>query len=78
MNVEHLVESRFLEPELHSLMEVKRAIVCRGDVSRMVVNASVPRARIRQTHFEDYVAYAERQGWNGRSTIASRTNTRPW
>ena len=78
MNVEHLVESRFLEPELHSLMEVKRAIVRREDASRMVVNASVPRARIRRTHFEDYVAYAERQGWNERSTIASRTHTRPW
>ena len=34
MNVEHLVEMRFLEPELHSLMEVKRAVVRRGDVGR--------------------------------------------
>ena len=41
MNVEHLVERRFLEPELHSLMEVKRAVVRRGDVGRMVVNAPV-------------------------------------
>ena len=77
-NVEHLVERRFLEPELHSLMEVKRAVVRKGDVGRMVVNASVPRARLRRTHFADYVAYAERQGWHTRSTIASRARTRPW
>ena len=43
-NVEHLVERRFLEPELHSLMEVKRAVVRKGDVGRMVINASMPRA----------------------------------
>ena len=77
-NVEHLVERRFLEPELHTLMEVKRAVVRRGDVGRMVVNVSVPRAKIRRTRFADYVAYAERQGWHTGSTIASRARTRPW
>ena len=78
MNVEHLVERRFLEPELHSLMEVKRAVVSKGDVGRMVINASVSRARLRQTHLADYLAYAERQGWHTGSTIASRALTRPW
>ena len=77
-DVEHLVERRFLEPELHSLMEVKRAVVLKEDVRRLVVNASVPRARIRRTHFADYVAHAERQGWHSGSTIASRARTRPW
>ena len=78
MNVEHLVERRFLEPELHSLMEVKRAVVRASDVRRMVVNASVLRSRLRGTHFADYVAYAERQDWHTGPTIASRARTRPW
>ena len=78
MDVEHLVEERFLEPELHSLMEVKRAVVSKGDVGRMVINASAPRARLRRTHFANYLAYAERQGWHTGSTIASRARTRPW
>ena len=78
MNVEHLVEARFLEPELHSLMEVKRAVVRKGDVGRMVINASVSRARLRRTHLSDYIAYAERQGWHAGSTVASRARTRPW
>ena len=78
VGVEHLVERRFLEPELHTLMEVKRALVRKGDVGRMVINASVSRARLRRTHLADYVAYAEREGWNAGSTIASRARTRPW
>ena len=77
-NVEHLVERRFLEPELHSLMEVRRAVVRASDVGRMVINASVPRSRLRGTHFADYVAYAERQDWHTGPTIASRARTRPW
>ena len=78
INGEHLVERRFLEPELHSLMEVKRAVVAERDVGRMVVNASVPRARLKRTHLGDYVAYAERQGWHTRTTTASRARARPW
>ena len=77
-NVEHLVEKRFLEPELHTPMEVKRAVVRESDVERMVINASVPRAQLRRTHFADYVAYAERQGWHTGPTIASRARTSPW
>ena len=78
VNVEHLIESRFLEPELHSLMEVKRAVVRPGDVGRKVINASVPRARIRKTHFGEYVTYAEQQGWHTSSTIRSRARSQPW
>ena len=78
IDVEHLVESRFLEPELHSLMEVKRTIVQKKDVGRMVVKAPVPRANLRGTHFGEYVVYAEQQGWHTGSTIESRARTRPW
>ena len=77
-DVEHLVERRFLEPELHSLMEVKRAVVRAKDVGRMVINAPVPRVRLRRTHFGKYVAHAEREGWHTGSTIAARAESRPW
>ena len=78
VNVEHLVERRFLEPELHSLMEVNRPVVRAKDVSRKVINASVSRARLRGTHFDNYVTYAEREGWHTGSTVAARARTRPW
>ena len=76
--VEHLVEARFLEPELHSLMEVKRNVVRKADVGRKVINASISRARLRNTRFANYVAHAEREGWHTGSTIAARARTRPW
>ena len=76
--VEHLVEKRFLEPELHSLMEVKRAVVRAKDVGRMVINAPAPRVKLNGTHFGDYVTYAEQQGWHTGSTVASRARSRPW
>ena len=44
----------------------------------MVINASVPRSRLRRTHFAKYIAYAEREGWHTGSTIASRAESRPW
>ena len=75
---EHLVERRFLEPELHTPQEIQRPIVRKTDVKHMVVNASVPRSRISQTHFAKYVAYAERQGWHTGDTIAARARSRPW
>ena len=75
---EHLVERRFLEPELHTPQEIQRPIVRKTDVKRMVVNAAVPRSRIRQTHFSNYVAYAESQGWHTGDTIAARARSRPW
>ena len=78
MKVDHLVESRFLEPELHSLMEVRRAIVQRKDVKHMVINAPVSRARIRNTHFGNYVTYAEQRGWHTGSTISSRALKHFW
>ena len=77
-DVEHLVESRYLEPELHSLMEVKRAVVRKGDAGRLVINASASRASLRKTHLGDYIAFAEQQGWHTGSTIASRAQNRPW
>ncbi len=78
MNVEHLIERRFLEPELHSLMEVKRVIIRQGDVKRMVLNAPVPRSEIRGTFLADYVEFGERQGAHLGPTVASRARTRPW
>ena len=76
--VEHLVENQFLEPELHTPMEVKRPVVWREDVDRLVINAPVPRAKLRRTHLGAYVEFAEQNGWHTGSTIESRARTRPW
>ena len=75
---EHLVEKSFLEPEIHSLMNVKRPIIRRRDTTRMVINAKASRSRIQGTHFAKYVENAEQQGWHTTPTVAARGRTRPW
>jgi type I restriction-modification system DNA methylase subunit len=74
----HLVEARYLEPEFHTLMEAKRPVIRSGDVGRLVINAPVRRASLRNTHLGRYVAHAEERGWNTGPTIASRSRVRPW
>jgi len=74
----HLVEARFLEPEFHRLTEAKRPIVSAKDVSKHVINASVPRGQLRGTHFARYVEFAEKRGWNTGATIQARARTQPW
>ena len=78
LNVDHLMESKFLEPEVHSLMEIKKAVVRKNDASRMVINAPFSRARIRGTHLESYVTYAEQQNWHTSPTVATRGRNHPW
>lgn len=74
----HLVEARYLEPEFHSSMEATRIVVRAGDVKRLVINAPVARARLRDTHLGKYVAFAEGRGWHAGSTVASRAKVRGW
>lgn len=74
----HLVEARYLEPEFHSLMEANRIVIRPADVARLVVNAPVPPARLRNSHLQDYVRYAEQRGWNRGSTVQSRARSGPW
>ena len=75
--VDHLVEDRFLEPELHTPMEVKRVVVRRENVDRLVINAPVSRAKLRRTHLGAYVEFAEQNGWHTGSTIESRAPNPP-
>jgi len=74
----HLVEARYLEAELHSLMEASRITVTANDVAKFAINAPISRAVLRRTHLKRYVEYAERLGWHEGSTVASRARTRAW
>ena len=75
---DHIVEARFLEPEFHTPMEAKSIVIRSADVKRLVINAPISRAALRNTKLADYVAHAERLGWNRGPTVESRGRTRPW
>ncbi len=74
----HLVEAKYLEPEFHTLMEAKSIVIRTADVGRLVINAPVSRAALRNTHLARYVRYAEEQGWHTGATVASRARVQPW
>jgi len=75
----HPIESEYLEPEVHSLMEIKGFTVKPEDCSRMVLLISTPKARLRGKYVLDYIKWGEKQGYHKGETCASRiTSERQW
>ena len=61
----HPVETNYLAPEVHSLMDVRRPVLTPGDLGRIVLLVSAPMQALRGTYVESYLRYGER------STFAS-------
>lgn len=73
------IESRFLEPEVHTLMELKRYTVTPEDCGRRILLVSEPKHKLRGTHVLRYIQWGESQGWHKGSTCAARvTANRAW
>lgn len=66
------IESRYLEPEVHSLMEVKGFTVRPEDCSRMILLVGGKRSRLRRTHVLRYIEWGEKQGYHLGATCAAR------
>ena len=75
----HAIESEFLEPEVHSLMEVSGFTVSADDCSRMILLAPSPRKALKGTYAGKYVSWGEKTNVHEGSTCAARvTETREW
>lgn len=73
------IEARFLEPEVHSLMEVDGYEVTARDCARMVLLVGARREALEGTFVLDYIRWGESQGWHQGETAAQRvTETREW
>lgn len=73
------IEARYLEPEIHSLMEVKGYTVSPQDCGRMILLVSEPKSRLKGTHLLKYIEWGESKGWHKGATCAARvTETREW
>lgn len=53
----HPIEPRFIEPEVHSLMGMNRAIVRSKDLDRVIVVVSGPMSKIKDTFGYKYIKY---------------------
>lgn len=66
------IEARYLEPEVHSLMEIKGFTVRPADCSRLILMVSKPKRALRGTYVLKYILWGEEQGLHRRPTCASR------
>ncbi len=73
------IESKFLEPEVHSLMEVKGFTVKAEDCARLILLVNKPKSKLQGTHLLEYIQWGEAKGWHKGATCAARvTDTRAW
>jgi hypothetical protein len=73
------VEAEYLEPEVHSLMEVDAFVVPPECCSRQVLLTAKKPAHLRGTHVLEYIKWGEQLNYHKRSTCASRVSKdRTW
>ena len=73
------IESRYLEPEVHSLMEVKGYVARPEECGRMILLVGVTKAKLKGTWVGKYIEWGEKKGWHKSATCAARaTDTRAW
>ncbi|MBI4023814.1 MAG: SAM-dependent DNA methyltransferase [Verrucomicrobia bacterium] len=60
-NTLHPVETRYLRPEVHSLMEVDRPVIRAKDLDRVVLWVNEPRANLTRTYAGKYIRWGAKQ-----------------
>jgi len=73
------IESKYLEPEVHSLIEITGFSVSPQECTRQILLVGHKRGDIRDKHVLDYITWGESKGYHKGSTCASRvTADRDW
>jgi len=74
----HLIEAKYMEPEVHSLMEIDSVEIDPAKLARKILLVSDPPEKLRGTHVLKYIKWGEREGFDQGSTVQQRAATRPW
>jgi methylase of polypeptide subunit release factors len=74
----HLIEGEYLEPEVHSLMEIDSVEIDPAKLSRKILLVSDPPEKLRGTHVLKYIRWGEREGFDQRPSCAGRMPARQW
>jgi len=73
------LEAEYLEPEVHSLMEISRFTVSPEDCSRKILLVNKKKSQLKGTYVLEYIKWGERQGVHKGATCAARvTSERDW
>ncbi len=76
---QHLIEAKYLEPEVHSLMEIDSIKIKIERLARNVLLVSENKADLKGSHIFKYIRWGERQGFHEGSTVSARvTDEREW
>ncbi len=79
---DHLMEARYLEPEVHNLMETNGVFgikINRKDLRLLVFLCGEKRADLKGSHALKYIQWGEREGFDDGSTVQQRTSeNREW
>ncbi len=73
----HLIEARYLEPEVHSLMEIDSVEIDPSKLARKILLVSDPAEKLKGTHVLKYIKWGEREGFDQGTTCANRAKSRP-
>jgi len=74
----HLIEAEYLEPEVHSLMEIDSVEIDPAKLARNILLVSDPPEKLRGTHVLKYIKWGEKEGFDQGATCSARAKTRPW
>lgn len=74
----HLIEKEFLEPEVHSLMEIRRGTIDETTLERKVFLCSKPKTELDKTYALKYIAWGEKESLHRTVSVATRGASRPW
>lgn len=83
----HPIESKYLEPEVHSLMEIDSVAIDPKKLKRQILLVSEPKSKLKGTYMLKYIQWGERETFDDpdgktvpeRSTVAARaSDERQW
>ncbi len=75
----HPIESKYLEPEIHSLMEINNFTVTPADCNRKIILIDKKKKHLKGTYALQYIEWGEARGFHKNETCAARvTDAREW
>lgn len=68
------IEARFLEPEVHSLMNIDSAAVHSSELQRFILLVDKPKAKLNGTLVIKYIEYGEKETFGGDTVVPQRSS----
>jgi len=74
----HLIEARFLEPEVHSLLEIDSIHLEPDALERKILLVDKAKSELRGTYVLKYIEWGERQGYHRHRSQGQKQSSRHW